>query len=356
MPKTAIIHSPKFFFEMKTTKSFFSIIFLFFVLFACETKNETEIIPKSIEIVSGNYQSGKINSTLEAPIVIIARDENNKPLKNTLICFTETSNNNTKTIVRTTEQGTASFQWQCTSHIGNQQLLVDALSEDEKTEVFEKSLYLTAIVGEELVEDIDGNLYPTVTIGTQTWLSKNLQAKHYSNGEEIESIRISSQWTTFEPTTKACVHYSQFDSEKQKELDGLLYTWAAATNGLASSTANEKIQGVCPVGYHIPNQAEWDEMLLNVGQDETTAKLLLNDTAIWKTSEMLTNSSGFSAAGSGYINSTVGVFDRLGTDTFFWTSNVEDNDYGLGITMSSSYIIYSPYLKTDGFSVRCVKD
>jgi hypothetical protein len=44
------------------------------------------------------------------------------------------------------------------------------------------------------VTDIDGNVYPTVTIGNQIWMAKNLAVNHYRNGDVIPNITDQTTW------------------------------------------------------------------------------------------------------------------------------------------------------------------
>ena len=48
------------------------------------------------------------------------------------------------------------------------------------------------------VVDIDGNMYPTVKIGGQVWMTQNLRVSRYSNGTEIPDVALSSTWSTLE--------------------------------------------------------------------------------------------------------------------------------------------------------------
>ena len=87
------------------------------------------------------------------------------------------------------------------------------------------------------VTDVDGYVYRTVTIGSQTWMAENLRV-------------------TCDPSGNPITSYFYDDDPANGARYGRLYTWDVAMNG---STA-EGAQGICPDGWHIPTDAEWYEL------------------------------------------------------------------------------------------------
>ena len=125
------------------------------------------------------------------------------------------------------------------------------------TIVFLLSLGLTTIDAQP-VKDIDGNVYPTVTIGSQVWMAKNLETTRYPDGTPILLVDTIPAWDALNESSKAYCWYG--DEIKNKDTYGALYTWAAAMNGAESSDAKPSgVQGVCPTGWHLPSDAEWTE-------------------------------------------------------------------------------------------------
>jgi len=95
--------------------------------------------------------------------------------------------------------------------------------------------------------DIDGNTYHTVLIGDQVWMQENLRTRKYRNGKLIAKNLTNTQWGLNK--TGACAVYDN-DSIKENAF-GLLYNWYAVANPA----------GLCPVGWHVPKDTEWNQMV-----------------------------------------------------------------------------------------------
>jgi hypothetical protein len=89
-----------------------------------------------------------------------------------------------------------------------------------------------------LLTDYDGNNYNTLVVGTQTWIAENLKSLHYFDGTVIDSV------------------FAYDNNEDTVPTYGRLYTWDAAMYG----SATEMVQGVCPVGWHLPSDLEWQTL------------------------------------------------------------------------------------------------
>ncbi len=153
------------------------------------------------------------------------------------------------------------------------------------------------------VDDIDGNTYNTVQIGSQCWMKENLKATKNPEGEEI---------------TRYC-----YDNDpKICETDGGLYNWNTAMNG----STEESTQGICPDGWHVPKNSEWDDWeksiaknyLTKTGKPCTSTRLFGNcETA--GIEFRLGGSSGFETIFTGSRHWTES-FGGRGTHAFFWSS------------------------------------
>ena len=182
---------------------------------------------------------------------------------------------------------------------------------------------------------------------------------------------------------------------------GLLYNWNAAvdtfntaygetsvntsSSNALSVTFNDHRRGICPVGWHLPNEAEWTAMIDYVssqseyfceGRTSYIGKALADNVG-WNTysgecypsdqSEMANNATGFSAVPAGYCGGTSfsnAMFSDAGNNAYFWSATQLNS-----ATQPSSYLAYSHYLvyysagvscyyfsKGYGYSVRCLRD
>ncbi len=219
------------------------------------------------------------------------------------------------------------------------------------------------------VTDYDGNNYGSVVIGTQEWLSENLRSTHYSDGTPIPLVTDFLDWGDLEnnDTDKAYCFYNNNSSYATGY--GALYTYAAATNGVPS-TGNQ-VQGVCPNGWHLPTEDEWDILNYYIF-DDLNANGLYYDVqkAIASTSGWNTavgngyDYYGFAAYPTGGRSSwgtgtaDPGEFEGAGDIASWWTSTNSTatearvkhmNQYNNHISTTTTY-------KSYGTSVRCVKN
>jgi len=207
------------------------------------------------------------------------------------------------------------------------------------------------------VTDYDGNVYNTVTIGTQVWMKENLKTTHYSTGvamvDGTSAGDISGDYTTK-------YYFDYGNTPANTIIYGKLYTWAAVMNGAASSNSEPSgVQGACPIGWHLPSDAEWTTLTTFLGGESVAGgKLKETGTTHWQSPNTgATNETGFTAlpGGNRYDG---GTFYSIGSGGDWWSST-EDNtndawyrymgydDSGVGRNYGS---------KTNGFSVRCLRD
>ncbi len=209
-------------------------------------------------------------------------------------------------------------------------------------------IFATTASGQQLkdtVVDIDNNVYHTVKIGTQTWMAENLAVTHYRNGDNIINVTDSAQWSRLK--TGAYCNYNN-DTNIAKKY-GLLYNWYAVTD----------IRNIAPKGWHVPTDDEWEKLTDYLGgENEAGYKLKEQDTNHWKSpNDSSTNETGFTALPGGYRYHN-GSFGFIGVYGAYWGSNEYDfiEGWSLGMTYSDRTAIILSGTKTNGLTVRCIKD
>jgi len=214
-----------------------------------------------------------------------------------------------------------------------------------------------------IVKDIDGNTYPTVKIGTQTWMAENLRTTKYSDGTLIPLATSSTDWNI--GTTPKMCWYNNDQATYTANKYGALY------NGFAISPINTGNKNICPTGWHVSTDTEWSTLInyfdpsANGGSNGSTwntsgGKLKSTGTQYWTSpNTKATNESGFNGLPGGGRTSS-GVFQGISDYGHWWSydpsftliralnaSNEVANRYG-GVNSDAG--------KSEGYSVRCVKD
>ena len=181
-----------------------------------------------------------------------------------------------------------------------------------------------------------GQIYNTVQVGSQCWLRENLNIG--------SMIIIASTQTNNNVIEKYCYNNNPANCNTY----GGLYQWDEAMQ----YATNEKAQGICPSGWHIPSLAEIDTLRASIRNNGNSLK----DVSQGSGSGTGTNTSGFSALLAGYGSG--GIFSSLGNNTTFWGSTQYDASTALGLYLTDydASIAFSYFNKTSGFSVRCVKN
>jgi len=201
---------------------------------------------------------------------------------------------------------------------------------------------------ESINKDIDGNIYTTVKIGTQTWMKENLKTTKYRNGDPIGTTTPATLDISAETAPK--YQWAYAGNESNVSTYGRLYTWYAATDS----------RSICPTGWHLPTDAEWTTLITYLGGGSVAGgKLKETGTAHWLSPNTgATNSSGFTAlpGGDRYAN---GTFEVIGYVGHWWSSteNYPTNAWVRYMTYDASTILRSNGdSETSAFSVRCLRD
>jgi uncharacterized protein (TIGR02145 family) len=221
------------------------------------------------------------------------------------------------------------------------------------------------------VTDIVGNVYFTITIGTQVWMKENLKATKYNDGIAIINITDNGIWYAL--TTGAYCDYN--NTPANSTTNGRLYNWYAVDNNALTKVVSNGGKNVCPTGWHVPTDAEWttlENYLIANGYnwDGTTAgnKIAksMASTSGWTAFASLgtvgndqasNNNSGFTALPSGYRTNS-GVYGDVGSYGDWWSSseNSTSDAYFRLMYYNYSNVNRAGSPKRNGLSVRCLSD
>jgi uncharacterized protein (TIGR02145 family) len=189
------------------------------------------------------------------------------------------------------------------------------------------------------VTDYDGNIYTTITIGTQLWMQENMKTAHFRDGTPIANV-ISGTLVT--------AAYSWIGNDIiTKDPYGALYNYYAAVDN----------HNLCPTGWHVPTNNEWT--LLNTflgGNSMAGGKLKESGTVHWGSPNTgATNESWFTALPAGHRMGSFGT--AIGTENFLWSSTIANSTTAKvwGLDRTSSSFNETTFGLTDGISVRCLQ-
>ncbi len=246
------------------------------------------------------------------------------------------------------------------------------------------------------VRDHEGNWYEVVQIGTQCWLKENLRT---TTSPKTGTYLVNTAGKTGNSSSqlygsKVAHWYNNNSTTYAPKGYGLLYNWCAAMDTAnpssyvevpTSSTGNSSFfdftptgnhRGICPEGWHLPTDAEWNAMELVVnGSDvssstdyrgshagklstgcdwsKNTTANTANSPGNYSNDER--NSSGFAAVPTGYFLSS---FNYAGSRAYFWSSSQTSsgNAWYRALYSSNAGVVRNYYYKNYGLSVRCLRD
>ena len=217
--------------------------------------------------------------------------------------------------------------------------------------------------GQFTVSDVDGNEYHTVKIGKQCWLKENMRTTRYSDGSLVNpDSMMSPGWDSV-----------------NVPIYGYLYNWSATVRDIAMTReSSDRVQGICPSGWHIPSKTDWQTLFDYVksrpewvnGKSKNSIAKALSAQEKWDEglgfypscfvckNLSANNGTGFSALPAGYYG---GDYESMTVSTYFWSSTCgqygkELGPYSVSWGNDKSTVDMRPWVTGVGCSVRCVKD
>jgi uncharacterized protein (TIGR02145 family) len=205
------------------------------------------------------------------------------------------------------------------------------------------------------VTDKDGNVYKTVTIGTQVWMAENLKTTRFNDNIAIPNVTDPTAWTLL--STPAYCWYNN-DAATNKPLYGALYNWFTVNTG-----------NLCPTGWHAPTDEEYNTLESHLGMTSAQINLgwvwsgtdqgtQMKNTTGWVAGQNGTNTSGFSALPGGYRYVVDGSFNNVGDLSYWWSATAVDDitAWYRRLDGNQTGVYRAGVEKTSGKYIRCVKD
>jgi uncharacterized protein (TIGR02145 family) len=199
-------------------------------------------------------------------------------------------------------------------------------------------------------KDGDNINYPVVEIGSQVWMALNLRTTKYRNGDVIGTTIPKTLNITAETSPKYEWVYYGYEIQIDTASYGRLYTWHAATDS----------RSLCPTGWHLPLQTEWNTLFTTLG-GASVAGGKIKETGLthWASPNTgATNESGFTVLPNG-SRAPAGSCANYTKFSYLWSATEKDNNYAWYSAASyDSGYSYSDINtgKNVGLGIRCVKD
>ena len=191
------------------------------------------------------------------------------------------------------------------------------------------------------ISDYNGNIYLTIPIGDECWMQQNLTVSNYNDGEVIPNDLDNDEWLY---ATQGAV--ALYDSEELENTFGKLYNFHAVNTGK-----------ICPDGWHIPTEQEWDNVINSIG-GELFAGGSMKSRTMWNyPNNYATNRSGFTGLPGGF-RFDIRQSPNVGYYGYWWSATADGNYTAKGYNLSyaNGTIGKSTNGMVKGFSCRCIKD
>ncbi|MDD3320523.1 MAG: FISUMP domain-containing protein [Paludibacter sp.] len=346
-----------------------SIVTIIFFLFSCNKTTDLDQLPEvNIDLINN------VTNVSASCLVDVLKD-NGLSVTERGVCWANNSIPTIKSDSIVSGNGMGDFTVKLENLTPGQTYYVRAFATNKNGTSYSKVLQITTLSDDNIstnifnsnltygnLTDIDGNVYKTIVIGTQTWMAENLRVTKYRNGDAIPNVTINSTWHTLLKGAQ-CSYNNNIETNSINKF-GRLYNYYAVVDS----------RNLAPNGWHIPTDAEWtrleDYLESKLTKTDSKAKSLTSSTD-WPssltvgtvgyldpaTNALLNNSTGFSALPAG-IRFYCGCSNYVTTFTAWWSSSKYDGTSAFfrSLNYNSSAIGRNYYDKVFGLSIRCVKD
>ncbi len=189
------------------------------------------------------------------------------------------------------------------------------------------------------------NISNEVTIGTQVWMTKNLDVATFRNGDPIPEAKTHEEWQAAGYNKQpAWCYYDNTPVNGAKY--GKLYNWYAVADP----------RKLCPEGWHVPNDSDWSTLIMYLGGD-AVAGGKMKSTMYWTDNYSASNESGFNGlpGGDRFYN---GSFYNVGDYGYWWSSSEYNTTYAWNLSLFylDGGVLRNFGGKEIGLSVRCLRD
>ncbi len=342
-------------------------------------------IATTLEVVSGNNQTGEILTSLDEPIIVRVKDQNGNAIAGIPVAFEEPLDIGGGLYVpfftlydTSNAEGLVEHKWKLQNHgslSSQRELNIMIVNSDSiiapNTQLIKANATATALT--KTVTDIDGNEYGVLPYGDNLWMTSNLKTTNYNDGSEIDNITGTLDW--YNATSGA---YCWFDNDViNNEKYGALYNWYVV-----------ETEKLCPHGWRVPTKDDWNSLINYLtangfgfeGSGSDVAKSMATKTDWNDLSAVIitpgaivyqmedNNSSGFSVYPAGFrmIGGHTDNPDYVLTHDFmldgvrskFWTFTKyeETGAYNFSLRSLEAEVSNSTSNFYSGMSVRCIRE
>jgi uncharacterized protein (TIGR02145 family) len=289
--------------------------------------------------------------------VALADKLTGKPLEGNIKIFTEDSNLYSETYpleallsnVIPIKKGLPNYYFE--THSKNYDSKLTSITADSLETIItgEKPILIFELINNSVVLDVEGNVYKTVKIGSQTWMAENLKTTHLNDNSTIHHSHPGSyvfgNWCSYDFTKLEAPAYCKHFFTEGIENYGHHYNFYTV-----------KSDKICPSGWHVPSETDWDTLINYLGGPDIAGDKL-KDTIPknWYGLDIgnATNESGFSAVGAGYLSCG---YENPGNAIWWALGGSDESAISYSINPSQPGISKNNTLTSIGLKIRCIKD